>query len=125
LNLINDILDLSKIEAGKMDLYLEEVDLKALVEEVRSIVAPLATSSGNRFDIVYPDDVGTFYTDRTKLKQSLLNLLGNGVDAMDSIVHRPKKISIRSKSQCPDSVLVEIRDYGAGLSDPDREDLPG
>ncbi len=77
LNLINDILDLSKIEAGKMDLYLEEVDLKALVEEVRSIVAPLATSSGNRFDIVYPDDVGTFYTDRTKLKQSLLNLLGN------------------------------------------------
>jgi signal transduction histidine kinase/DNA-binding response OmpR family regulator len=77
LNLINDILDLSKIEAGKMDLYLEEVDLKALVEEVRSIVAPLATSSGNRFDIVYPDDLGTFYTDRTKLKQSLLNLLGN------------------------------------------------
>jgi signal transduction histidine kinase/CheY-like chemotaxis protein len=77
LNLINDILDLSKIEAGKMDLYLEEVDLKALVEEVRSIVAPLATSSGNRFDIVCPDDVGTFYTDRTKLKQSLLNLLGN------------------------------------------------
>jgi signal transduction histidine kinase/DNA-binding response OmpR family regulator len=77
LNLINDILDLSKIEAGKMDLYLEEVDLKALVEEVRSIVAPLATSSGNRFEIVYPDDLGTFYTDRTKLKQSLLNLLGN------------------------------------------------
>jgi signal transduction histidine kinase/CheY-like chemotaxis protein len=77
LNLINDILDLSKIEAGKMDLYLEEVDLKALIEEVRSIVAPLATSSGNRFDIVCPDDLGTFYTDRTKLKQSLLNLLGN------------------------------------------------
>src|SRR5258708_38504958 len=77
LNLINDMLSRAKIEAGKMALYLEEVDLKPLVEEVRSIVAPLATSGANRFDIVYPDDPGTLYTDRTKLKQSLLNLLGN------------------------------------------------
>jgi len=77
LDLINDILDLSKIEAGKMDLYLEEVGLKALVEEVRSIVVPLAASGGNKFDVIYPEDAGTLYTDRTKLKQSLLNLLGN------------------------------------------------
>ena len=46
LGLINDILDLSKIEAGKMDLYLEEVDLARLVEEVRSIVEPLAAANG-------------------------------------------------------------------------------
>src|SRR5207237_3873367 len=77
LNLINDILDLSKIEAGKMDLYLEEVDLAGLVEEVRSIVEPLATANGNRLEIVCPAALGTLYTDRTKLKQSLLNLLSN------------------------------------------------
>src|ERR1700719_1088719 len=77
LQLINDILDLSKVEAGKMDLYIEEVDVTALVEEVRAIVMPLAAAGGNRLDIVYPDDLGTLYTDRTKLKQSLLNLLGN------------------------------------------------
>jgi len=77
LGLINDILDLSKIEAGKMDLYLEEVDLGALVEEVRSIVEPLAGVNANRVEIVCPAALGAFYTDRTKLKQSLLNLLSN------------------------------------------------
>jgi len=77
LGLINDILDLSKIEAGKMDLYLEEVDLVGLIEEVRSIVEPLAASNANRLEIVCPAAVGMLYTDRTKLKQSLLNLLSN------------------------------------------------
>jgi signal transduction histidine kinase/DNA-binding response OmpR family regulator len=77
LGLINDILDLSKIEAGKMDLYLEDVDLASLVEEVRSIVEPLAAGNANRLEIVCPATLGTLYTDRTKLKQSLLNLLSN------------------------------------------------
>jgi signal transduction histidine kinase/CheY-like chemotaxis protein len=77
LGLINDILDLSKIEAGKMELYLEEVDLAGLVAEVRSIVEPLAAANANRLEIVCPAAVQTFYTDRTKLKQSLLNLLSN------------------------------------------------
>jgi signal transduction histidine kinase/DNA-binding response OmpR family regulator len=76
LNLINDILDLSKVEAGKMDLYLEEVELAALLDEVRAIVEPLAASSGNRFEVI-GEAPGTLYTDRTKLKQILLNLLGN------------------------------------------------
>src|SRR6516225_9545329 len=77
LGLINDILDLSKIEAGKMELYLEAVDLARLVEEVRSIVEPLAAANGNRLEIVCPAALGAFYTDRTKLKQSLLNVLSN------------------------------------------------
>ncbi len=77
LGLINDILDLSKIEAGKMALYLEAIDIAGLIEEVRSIVEPLAAVNGNRLDIVGPTTLGTLYTDRTKLKQSLLNLLSN------------------------------------------------
>jgi signal transduction histidine kinase len=77
LGLINDILDLSKIEAGKMDLYLEDVDLAGLLEEVRSIVEPLTAANANRLEIVCPVALGTLYTDRTKLKQSLLNLLSN------------------------------------------------
>jgi signal transduction histidine kinase/CheY-like chemotaxis protein len=77
LGLINDILDLSKIEAGKMDLYLEEVDLAGLVEEVRAIVEPLAAANANSLEIVCPTALGSLHTDRTKLKQSLLNLLSN------------------------------------------------
>ncbi|HZU88131.1 MAG TPA: histidine kinase dimerization/phospho-acceptor domain-containing protein, partial [Stellaceae bacterium] len=77
LALINDILDLSKIEAGKMEIYREEVDLAELIEEVRAIAAPLAAHNANRLDIRYPPELGTLDTDRTKLKQSLLNLLSN------------------------------------------------
>jgi signal transduction histidine kinase/CheY-like chemotaxis protein len=77
LGLINDILDLSKIEAGKMELYIEEVDLAPLIEEVRSIVEPLMAANANRLEIVRPATLGTLHTDRTKLKQSLLNLLSN------------------------------------------------
>src|SRR5690242_4474534 len=60
-----------------MELYLEEIDPVALVEEVRSIVEPLAAANGNQLDILCPTAVGTLYTDRTRLKQSLLNLLSN------------------------------------------------
>jgi CheY-like chemotaxis protein/two-component sensor histidine kinase len=77
LGLINDILDLSKIEAGKMDLYLEDVDLASLVEEVRSIIEPMAAANENRLEVICPPTSGMLHTDRTKLKQSLLNLLGN------------------------------------------------
>jgi signal transduction histidine kinase/CheY-like chemotaxis protein len=77
LGLINDILDLSKIEAGKMELYFEEVDLADLAEEVRAIVEPLAAVNENHLEIVCPAALGTLHTDRTKLKQSLLNLLSN------------------------------------------------
>jgi signal transduction histidine kinase/DNA-binding response OmpR family regulator len=77
LGLINDVLDLSKIEAGKVELYFEEVDLAVLVDEARAIVEPLAAANGNGLDIVCPTKLGTLYTDRTKLKQSLLNLLSN------------------------------------------------
>jgi signal transduction histidine kinase/CheY-like chemotaxis protein/HAMP domain-containing protein len=77
LNLISDILDLSKIEAGKMDIYLEAVDLQPLVFEIRSIVEPLAAKNGNKLAIHCPTDIGDMHTDRTKLKQTILNLLSN------------------------------------------------
>ena len=77
LGLINDILDLSKIEAGKMDVFIEAIDLGTLVDEVASIVKPLAEKNGNALEVVYPADIGTFRSDQTKVKQALLNLLSN------------------------------------------------
>ena len=77
LGLINNILDLSKIEAGKMDVFIEEVDIQALVKEVLSIVKPLADKSENAVEVVCPADIGSFRSDQTKVKQCLLNLMSN------------------------------------------------
>jgi signal transduction histidine kinase/CheY-like chemotaxis protein len=77
LELINGILDLSKIEAGRMDVYLEQIYLAKLVEEVRTIVEPLVKKNGNELVIRCPPDIGSMRTDLTKLKQSLINLLSN------------------------------------------------
>ena len=77
LNLINDILDLSKIEAGRMTVFIEKVNIGTVVSEVRSIIDPLAAKNGNKLEIECAADVGIVDTDVTKLKQSLLNLLSN------------------------------------------------
>src|SRR5690606_30986450 len=77
LGIINDILDLSKIEAGRMDIYLETFDLAALVREIQSIIRPLVAKNNNKLDVICPEDIGDFRSDLTKVKQSLLNLLGN------------------------------------------------
>ena len=77
LGLINNILDLSKIEAGKMDVFVEKVDIQALLEEVLSIVKPLADKSKNVIKVICPDDISSFRSDQTKVKQCLLNLLSN------------------------------------------------
>ena len=77
LTLINDILDLSKIEAGKMDLYLESFDLRALVEGVRELARPLIEANSNRLSVDLPADPGGMRADLTKVRQCLFNLLSN------------------------------------------------
>jgi PAS domain S-box-containing protein len=77
LALINDILDLSKIEAGKMDLHIEPVDVVGLVEEVAATVQPLVNRGGNELEIVIDPSLGPVRADLTKLRQVLLNLLSN------------------------------------------------
>jgi signal transduction histidine kinase/DNA-binding response OmpR family regulator len=77
LGLINDILDLSKVEAGKMDVYIEQIDVHALVREVQTMVTPLAAKNSNSLVIDCPPESKTISSDLTKVKQSLLNLLSN------------------------------------------------
>jgi signal transduction histidine kinase len=77
LGLINDILDLSKIEAGKMELYLEDIDITALVREVAGVARPLIVRNHNVLEIDCPAHVGAMRVDLIKLRQILLNLLSN------------------------------------------------
>ncbi len=77
LGLINDVLDLSKIEAGKMTLYLEDFDVAKLVKEVAATVQPLIAKNGNKLEVDCPPDLGTMHADVTKVRQTLFNLLSN------------------------------------------------
>ncbi len=77
LSLINDILDLSKIEAGKMSLFLETFDVGRLLQEVTTTVQPLVLKNANRLEMDSPSDLGNMRADSTKLRQVLFNLLSN------------------------------------------------
>ena len=77
LALINDILDLSKIEAGKMELHLETFAVPSLVEEAVNTIQPLARKNSNALVVKCPPDVGAIRADQTRVRQALLNLLSN------------------------------------------------
>jgi PAS domain S-box-containing protein len=77
LALINDILDISKIEAGKMELYLETFEIQTLLDNVIATAQPLIQKNNNTLESICPPDIGTLYADLTKIRQVLLNLLSN------------------------------------------------
>ena len=77
LHIINDILDVSKIEAGKMELYNETFPLSELIYSVTSTISNLVEKNGNRLVVNVPDFIGSIHTDRMKLRQALLNLMSN------------------------------------------------
>ncbi|HET7854558.1 MAG TPA: response regulator [Candidatus Methylomirabilis sp.] len=77
LELINQILDLSKIEAGKMDLFLETFDLAPMIGEVVTTIEPLVQKNGNTLQVHCPAEIGSLRADLTKVRQTLFNLLSN------------------------------------------------
>ncbi len=79
LGLINDILDISKIEAGKMELYLESFELAPMLREIAGTVRPMLEANGNALVLEGLEQAGTVHSDQTKLRQILLNLLSNAI----------------------------------------------
>ncbi len=77
LSLINDVLDLSKIEAGKMELYLETFDVNAMLDEVTTTIQPMVAKNENVLTVTRGDDLGEMHADLVKVRQTLLNLLSN------------------------------------------------
>ncbi len=114
LGLINDVLDLSKIEAGRMTMYFEDVNIAAMIAEVRGIIEPLAAKNGNRFIVDCPSDIGTMHTDVTKLKQNLLNLLSNASKFTDK---GTIELSVaRAGSGASETVSFRVADSGIGMT---------
>ena len=77
LSLINDILDLSKIEAGKMDVFVEEFDVATMLAEVEVVARQLMAKNANTFEVRRAPDLGTMRSDQTKVRQNLFNLISN------------------------------------------------
>jgi signal transduction histidine kinase/CheY-like chemotaxis protein len=77
LSLINDILDLSKIEAGKMDVFVEEFDVATMLAEVEAVARPLMAKNANTFEVRRAPGLGTMRSDQTKVRQNLFNLISN------------------------------------------------
>jgi PAS domain S-box-containing protein len=118
LDLIDNILDLSKIEAGKMTLYLETFELRPMIESVAATVTALARKTGNALVVNCADKVGTIHSDLTKVRQILFNLLSNACKFT-----RNGTITLtvlRDTNEAGDYIEFQVRDTGIGMT-PDQQ----
>jgi signal transduction histidine kinase len=114
LTLINDILDLSKIEAGKMELYLETFTLQPMIRDVVTTIRPLAVKNGNRLAVHHDAQLGTMQADLTKVRQVLFNLLSNACKftTQGTITLRAS----REVAVAAEWIIFTVTDTGIGMT---------
>jgi len=117
LALINDILDLAKIEAGKMPLHLEEVELRDVISEVAQQIEPMVRKKTLEFVIDIGLDCPTLHTDRTKVRQVLLNLLSNAV----KFTNRGRVSVVARCAAAGEGVCIDVVDTGIGIREKDLQ----
>ncbi|MCR5224967.1 MAG: PAS domain-containing sensor histidine kinase [Alphaproteobacteria bacterium] len=113
LSLIDEILDLSKIEAGKTQFSFENIDISDIIKEVEGVAMPLITENDNSLFLEFPKDIGSMYTDATKLRQCLLNLLSNAAKFTEF-----GKVTLRAAPivhEGIDFIEFAVIDTGAGI----------
>ncbi|HLV21363.1 MAG TPA: ATP-binding protein [Polyangiaceae bacterium] len=109
LDLINDVLDISKIEAGQLEVRPAAFDLRASIDRVTTMVAPLAAQKGLRLKVLVPDTLGSMHSDRRRVEQILLNLLNNAVKFTDS-----GEVSLSVELENGDA-RIRVADTGIGM----------
>jgi signal transduction histidine kinase len=115
LSLINEILDLSKVEAGRMELELATFDLPLAIDNARTFVRERATKHGINLDVTVDERLGDFVGDERKIKQILLNLLSNAV----KFTPEGGRIGIKAR-QADGSIEISVSDTGVGISPEDQ-----
>lgn len=121
LTLINDILDLTKIEAGKMDLYEEWFDVGAMLKGIVDTIQPLYMKNNNKIEVNCPDDIGDLYADLTKIRQALFNLLSNAgkFSPGGKVV-----LSVRREVENGQELInFSVKDDGIGMSQEQQDRL--
>ncbi|MFN7980287.1 MAG: ATP-binding protein [Vicinamibacterales bacterium] len=114
LHLINDILDLSKIEAGKMVVHAEPADVRMLLQDVAQTVTGLMTASDNRFELIFDSEVGSGFFDAMRVRQILLNLLGNAAKFTTQ-----GRVTLRARREVRDGgdwLACDVVDTGIGIT---------
>ncbi len=114
LALINDVLDLSKIEAGKMELYLESFPIAPLLNDVSETVRTIAEGNGTALSIECAADIGTMRADATRVRQALLNLASNAVKFTQN--GRVTIAATRVLSQTGEVIVLRVSDTGIGMA---------
>jgi signal transduction histidine kinase len=118
LNLINNILDLSKVEAGKMELDYERFYISDAVNEIKTTILPLALKKGICLDVKIEQDLGLICADKTRFKQILYNLTSN------AIKFTPEKGSVTIEARnFGNSLQIRVKDTGVGISETDMDKL--
>jgi signal transduction histidine kinase/CheY-like chemotaxis protein len=121
LDLINSILDLSKIEAGKMDLYLETFEVDVVVSDVVSTIEPLVRKNGNTLELSVDESVGAMRADLTKVRQSLFNLLSN---ASNFTENGRITLGVTREAQAGgDWIVFNVSDTGIGMTQEQQSKL--
>ena len=118
LTLINDLLDISKIEAGKMDLHLEDFNLKDLVSLIEATTKPLLEKNSNKFVVKIDKSIETMKNDETKLKQVLLNMISNS-----SKFTKEGTVSLEISAESKNRVKFELSDTGIGMTEDQLENV--
>ena len=120
LELINDVLDISKIEADKIELQIDLFDVAELVDVIQSTVEPLVEKNSNRFVVEHDGAIDQLETDRLRLRQILLNLLSNAA----KFTHQGTiTLRIRPDPADPTWVKLDVADTGVGIKTEDQERL--
>lgn len=116
-DVINDILDLSKIEAGQLELHEEEIDFRAAVERCIRVVSPRAEENGLTLEIKVAESLPHIIGDETKLKQILINLMSNAV----KFTEQGGTVTVEAGLDNPGNILISVVDTGIGIM---PEDIP-
>ncbi|HID54747.1 MAG TPA: PAS domain S-box protein [Anaerolineae bacterium] len=110
-NLIGDILDMSKIESGRMELRYEEIDLRYMADDIMALAAPLAQEKNLRLHLEIDKNVQTITADRTRLRQVLWNIMGNAIKFTEE-----GSVTLTMQNET-DHLLIAIRDTGIGIKE--------
>ena len=114
LSLINGVLDLSKIEAGKMDVYFETFNIRELVTDIEATIAPLISKNSNHLVTECADTLGTMRSDITKVRQTLFNLLSNSAKfTKEGTITLSADREVR---EARDMVVLRVADSGIGMT---------